>query len=132
MAAPDVLLALTGTLSDRLRFVRLRRQRDTDGTVTLTTFHKSKGREFPRVIVCGLNDGLVPSRKAESIEEERRLLYVAMTRAESELILTFPWELVQEGGKVRRRVKAVPSRFLTADLAIPLCRPPEADASVHD
>lgn len=131
-AATDVLLALTGTLSDRLRFVRLRRQRDTDGTVTLTTFHKSKGREFPRVIVCGLNDGLVPSRKAESIEEERRLLYVAMTRAESELILTFPWELVQEGGKVRRRVKAVPSRFLTADLAIPLCRPPEADASVHD
>lgn len=131
-AATDVLLSLTGTLSDRLRFVRLRRQRQTDGAVVLTTFHKSKGREFPRVIVCGLNDGLVPSRKAESIEEERRLLYVAMTRAESELILTFPWELVQEGGKGRRRVKAVPSRFLTADLAIPLCRPPEADPSVHD
>jgi superfamily I DNA/RNA helicase len=131
-AATDVLLALAGTLSDRLRFVRLRRQRETDGAVTLTTFHKAKGREWPRVIVCGLNDGVVPSRKAESIEEERRLLYVAMTRAESELVLTFPWQLVQEGAKVRRRVNAVPSRFLTADLAIPLCRPPETDASVHD
>ena len=131
-SATDVLLSLTGSLAERLRFVRLRRQLQTDGAVVLTTFHRAKGREWPRVIVCGLNEGLVPSRKAESIEEERRLLYVAMTRAESELILTFPWELVQEGAKVRRRVKAAPSRFLTADLAIPLVRPAEADTIVHD
>ncbi len=126
-AARDALLALNGTLTERLRFVRQRRTPDGEGAVTLTTFHRSKGREFPRVIVCGLNDGVVPARKAESIEEERRLLYVAMTRAESELVLTFPWRIVQEGEKVRRCLDAAPSRFLTADLGISLARPSVVD-----
>ncbi len=126
-AATDALLALSGTLTERVRFVRQRRTRDSEGAVTLTTFHKAKDREFPRVVVCGLNDGVVPARKAEWIEEERRLLYVAMTRAESELVLTIPWQIVQEGEKVRRRVDAVPSRFLTADLGIALARPDVGD-----
>ena len=59
--------------------------------VSLMTLHGSKGLEFPAVIICGVNEGLVPleteKRKAD-IEEERRLLFVGMTRAKEELILT--------------------------------------------
>ena len=59
--------------------------------VSLMTLHGSKGLEFPAVIICGVNKGLIPleteKRKAD-IEEERRLLFVGMTRAKEELILT--------------------------------------------
>ncbi len=60
--------------------------------VTLTTFHSAKGLEFPVVIVAGLEENVLPHFNAqelpENLEEERRLLYVGMTRAEKRLILT--------------------------------------------
>jgi len=58
-----------------------------DGVV-LTTFHRAKGLQWPAVFVVGLSDGLVPLRSAHTTaarDEERRLLYVALTRAEDEL-----------------------------------------------
>lgn len=55
-------------------------------SVTLTTIHRAKGLEFRVVFVTSLNDGLIPL-KNEDLEEERRLLYVAMTRAKDELFL---------------------------------------------
>ncbi len=61
------------------------------GAVNLMTFHASKGLEFPAVFVVGLRAGIVPSTSKDhsaDIDEERRLLYVAMTRARDELILT--------------------------------------------
>ena len=131
-AATDVLLALSGSLVERVRYLLRPQRRQATDTVTLTTFHNSKGCEYPRVIACGLIEGVVPSRKTESIEEERRLLYVAMTRAQSELVLSFPWRLVQQGEKVRRLVKATPSRFLTMDLGIPLSDPYPDPSTVHD
>ena len=60
------------------------------GAVTLSTFHAAKGLEYPVVFLCGLREGLVPLEREgleSSREEERRLLYVALTRAREELIL---------------------------------------------
>jgi DNA helicase-2/ATP-dependent DNA helicase PcrA len=71
---------------------------DTDGlkasqeAVTLMTVHSAKGLEFPRVFVTGLEDGLFPMMRDEddgNVEEERRLFYVAVTRARRELTLTY-------------------------------------------
>ena len=61
------------------------------GCVRLMTFHGSKGLEFPAVFLYGLKKGVLPLQSGENAcdaEEERRLLYVAMTRAREELILT--------------------------------------------
>ena len=63
-----------------------------DDRVALMTFHASKGLEFQHVYICDCNETLVPHKKAllpETIEEERRLLYVAMTRAREELSLLY-------------------------------------------
>src|SRR5215217_3103498 len=80
--------------------------------VWLMTMHAAKGLEFPLVIIAGMEEGLFPHSRAsedeEQIEEERRLCYVGMTRAERKLIIT---------GAARRRVfgeyqATEPSRFL--------------------
>ncbi|HTU37927.1 MAG TPA: ATP-dependent helicase [Acidimicrobiales bacterium] len=60
---------------------------DSDGVV-LTTFHRAKGLQWPTVIILGLGEGLMPIASAQTpaaIDEERRLLYVALTRSEEEL-----------------------------------------------
>jgi DNA helicase-2/ATP-dependent DNA helicase PcrA len=83
-----------------------------EAKVWLMTLHAAKGLEFPIVVMAGMEEGLFPhSRSGESddeLEEERRLCYVGMTRAETRLILT---------GAARRRVfgeyqASAPSRFL--------------------
>lgn len=51
-------------------------------SVQLMTIHKAKGLEFPVVFVAGVNEGVLPHRKNENVNEEKRLMYVAMTRAE--------------------------------------------------
>jgi DNA helicase-2/ATP-dependent DNA helicase PcrA len=59
--------------------------------VSMMTIHTAKGLEFPHVFVVGMNEGIFPSRKAETermLEEERRLAYVAFTRAEDKLFLS--------------------------------------------
>jgi DNA helicase-2/ATP-dependent DNA helicase PcrA len=80
--------------------------------VWLMTMHAAKGLEFPLVIIAGMEEGLFPHSRSgddeEQIEEERRLCYVGMTRAERKLIIT---------GAARRRVfgeyqATEPSRFL--------------------
>ena len=84
-----------------------------EARVWLMTMHAAKGLEFPTVIIGGLEEGLFPhSRSAEDeaeLEEERRLCYVGLTRAQSNLVLT---------GAARRRVfgeyqPTAPSRFLS-------------------
>ena len=65
---------------------------ESDRGVSLMTLHSAKGLEFPVVVVAGLEDGLLPHFNAqggrEDVEEERRLLYVGMTRAEDRLFLS--------------------------------------------
>ncbi len=79
--------------------------------VTLMTLHKSKGLEFPVVFMPILDDAIMPSKRAReegNLEEERRLFYVGMTRAEKRLFLTFPsTKLVR-----KKSVKVLESRFL--------------------
>jgi DNA helicase-2/ATP-dependent DNA helicase PcrA len=77
----------------------------------LTTIHQAKGLEFPVVFVIGLADGLFPLKRAieeGTIEEERRLFYVAVTRAMDELYLAYP--MIQTQGGPPQRNEA--SRFI--------------------
>ncbi len=64
------------------------KRNDIDG-VNIMTMHGSKGLEFPYVVVPNCNEDIIPHRKSIDIEEERRLLYVAMTRAEEKLELSY-------------------------------------------
>lgn len=64
---------------------------DASDQVKLMTVHAAKGLEFPYVFLCGMNEGVFPSRKIKDLlgmEEERRLAFVAMTRAEKRLYLS--------------------------------------------
>ncbi len=92
--------------------------------VTLATFHAAKGLEWDSVFLCGLQDGTLPITYAETpaaVEEERRLLYVGMTRARVDLALS--WALArQPGGRGSRK----PSRFLTPLLPAQAGPPPKA------
>ena len=81
--------------------------------VNLSTVHQAKGLEFHTVFVIWLTDGMFPSSRSldtrEALEEERRLFYVAITRAKDELYLTYPHMRLTGGyGDVFQR----PSRFL--------------------
>ena len=69
----------------------LEKTEDKDDSVVLMTMHAAKGLEFPVVFVVGLDDGLFPGKRSideSNIEEERRLFYVAITRAREKLYLT--------------------------------------------
>jgi DNA helicase-2/ATP-dependent DNA helicase PcrA len=73
------------------------------------TVHAAKGLEFPRVVICSLSEGVFPTRRARTaaaMEEERRLCFVALTRAKDELVL------VQGAGVDFKGSVRTPSRFL--------------------
>jgi DNA helicase-2/ATP-dependent DNA helicase PcrA len=81
--------------------------------VNLSSVHQAKGLEFHTVFVIWLTDGMFPSSRSletrDAIEEERRLFYVAITRAKDELYLTYPHMRLNAGyGDMFQR----PSRFL--------------------
>jgi len=87
---------------------------DKKGRITLSTIHGVKGLEFDRVWVAGIEEGSLPTQRSidsddlGEIEEERRLLYVAITRARDHLVLTRSEEAVRG----ERRAMRIPSRFL--------------------
>lgn len=96
-AAVDDFVRLNpeATLNDYLNQVTLASDTDemNDGNyVTLATIHSVKGLEFTNVFICGLEDGIMPTSRAKddpsAMEEERRLMYVAVTRAKKMLWLT--------------------------------------------
>jgi DNA helicase-2/ATP-dependent DNA helicase PcrA len=103
------------TIADYLDAVSLATDMDADtraGAVTLSTLHAAKGLEFPVVYVVGLEEGYLPhgssAEDPDELEEERRLLYVGMTRAKDELTLTLADRRLVYG-RVQYRS---PSRFV--------------------
>jgi DNA helicase-2/ATP-dependent DNA helicase PcrA len=105
---------LLGAFVDRLSLLSDvdEEEGDADARVFLMTLHSAKGLEFPAVIITGLEEGLFPHARSTDeeaeLEEERRLCYVGMTRAQSRLLLS---------GAARRRVfgeyrPTDPSRFV--------------------
>ena len=86
---------------------------DSDNRVTLMTVHSSKGLEFPVVFIAGLDDGLFPLYASielkKELEEERRLFYVALTRAQHRVFLLYATNRRRMGGE---NVLGMPSRFI--------------------
>ena len=106
-----------GTLSDFLIDVALLTDADQEknegkDTITLMTIHSAKGLEFPHVFVVGLEENLFPSQFSLStrseLEEERRLFYVALTRAEKTCTLSYVVSRYRRG----ELITAEPSRFI--------------------
>ena len=97
--------------------------RDEDYLI-LSTIHSAKGQEWKAVYVLNVVDGCMPSdlatESAQQIEEERRLLYVAMTRAKQHLELITPqrFYVQQQSGYGNRHVYATPSRFIPPGVAV--------------
>ena len=88
-----------------------REEEDDSDKVQLMTLHASKGLEFPHVFIMGLEEEILPHRSSieeGNIEEERRLMYVGITRARETLTLTYAAQRKQYGEKL----ETIPSRFL--------------------
>lgn len=106
----------TGTLEEYLDWLAVYdiqdEIKDKPKGVQIMTIHAAKGLEFKTVIIAGMNEGILPSKRdqsQEAIEAERRLFYVAITRAEDQLIITSRPETSEFHGKV---ISEPVSRFL--------------------
>ena len=104
--------SLSGFLDEVALYTDLDSTEESDNCVVMMTMHSAKGLEFPEVFVVGMEDGLFPGNRAmgdeEEMEEERRLCYVAMTRAREHLTMTHAKQRMLFG----RTTPAMPSRFL--------------------
>ncbi len=103
---------LAGFLEEIALYTDIEEYDDSDDAVVMMTMHSSKGLEFPHVFLVGFEDGLFPGLKAigdaEEMEEERRLCYVAITRAKETLTISHARQRMLYG----RTSAAMPSRFL--------------------
>lgn len=108
----DGEMDLDSYLQDIALYTNADYRKDTD-KVRLMTVHQSKGLEFPYVFIIGLSEGIFPNarsireRKRPALEEERRLMYVAATRAEKCLYMT-----ESEGFNIQAQQDKLPSRFI--------------------
>ena len=104
--------SLSGFLDEIALYTDLDSRADGDNCVTMMTMHAAKGLEFPQVFVVGMEEGIFPGNRAmgdgAEMEEERRLCYVAMTRAREKLTLTNARQRTLYG----RTTPCMPSRFL--------------------
>lgn len=97
--------------------------------IVLMTIHNSKGLEFKNVFLCGMEDGLFPSYmsigsgEGEEIEEERRLCYVAITRARENLVILSARQRMQNGetrySTISRFVNEIPKELISSNVSNP-------------
>jgi DNA helicase-2/ATP-dependent DNA helicase PcrA len=110
-ASPDG--SLQGFLEEVALISDLDKWDDKTDTVTMMTLHAAKGLEFPIVFIAGLEEGLLPHSQStdsdDDVEEERRLCYVGITRAQKELFMLH----TRYRAKYGQRSACVPSRFLS-------------------
>ncbi|MBP1757914.1 MAG: UvrD/REP helicase [Firmicutes bacterium] len=103
---------LAGFLDEVALYTDWDSQEDADNSVTMMTMHAAKGLEFPVVFAVGLEEGIFPGFRAigehDELEEERRLCYVAMTRAKEELYLSWAASRMLFG----KTASYMPSRFV--------------------
>ncbi len=104
--------SLAGFLEEIALYTDLEQYNEGDDAVVMMTMHSAKGLEFPNVFLVGFEDGLFPGVRAigdaEEMEEERRLCYVAITRAKKHLYISHAKQRMLYG----RTSAALPSRFL--------------------
>jgi DNA helicase II / ATP-dependent DNA helicase PcrA len=107
------IITIENYLQEIALYTDLDLEDDNNDRVKLMTIHISKGLEFPYVFLCGFTEGILPSamsikeRRARALEEERRLTYVAITRAEKGFYMT-----ESEGYNFTTGMNKFPSRFL--------------------
>ncbi|MBO7119970.1 MAG: UvrD-helicase domain-containing protein [Bacteroidaceae bacterium] len=102
-------------------FDRTNAEKDAD-QVNMMTIHSAKGLEFPVVFIAGLEEGLFPSEMSAEVprelEEERRLFYVALTRAERQVVLTYAKSRFRNGrmefSRPSRFIREIPQQFYKA------------------
>ena len=103
---------LAGFLEEIALYTDLEQYNEGDDAVVMMTMHSAKGLEFPNVFLVGFEDGLFPGMRAigdmEEMEEERRLCYVAITRAKESLTISYAKQRMLYG----RTNASLPSRFL--------------------
>ena len=103
---------LAGFLEEIALYTDIEQYDEGDDAVVIMTMHSAKGLEFPHVFLVGFEDGLFPGLRAigeaDEMEEERRLCYVAITRAKEKLTITHAKQRMLYG----RTNAALPSRFL--------------------
>jgi ATP-dependent DNA helicase Rep len=110
-AEKKTVLEVAQTISVILSLAERGEEQD---VVTLTTLHASKGLEWPHVVLAGVNEGILPFKSEaedmtpERLEEERRLMYVGITRAQKSLVVS----TLRRRKKGRDVVAGVPSRFI--------------------
>jgi DNA helicase-2/ATP-dependent DNA helicase PcrA len=103
---------LAGFLEEIALYTDIEEYNDGDDAAVMMTMHSAKGLEFPNVYLVGFEDGLFPGLRAigemDEMEEERRLCYVAITRAKEKLTISYARQRMLYG----RTNAALPSRFL--------------------
>ena len=104
--------SLAGFLEEIALYTDIEQYNDSDDAVVMMTMHSAKGLEFPNVYLVGFEDGLFPGTRAigdrEEMEEERRLCYVAITRAKKNLTISYARQRMLYG----RTTPGMQSRFL--------------------
>ena len=103
---------LAGFLEEIALYTDIEQYNESDDAVVMMTMHSAKGLEFPNVFLVGFEDGLFPGQRSigdtEEMEEERRLCYVAITRAKKALTISYARQRMIYG----RTSSSMPSRFL--------------------
>lgn len=103
---------LAGFLEEIALYTDIEQYNEGDDAVVMMTMHSAKGLEFPNVFLVGFEDGLFPGMRAigdaEEMEEERRLCYVAITRAKKTLMISYAKQRMLYG----RTNASLPSRFI--------------------